>query len=380
MFKKAVLIGAGNIGRGLNAYIVYKNKYHLTFIDSSIEIIQNLQKTNQYKIIEVHSNKTNKHSIQNFKAMHINQDEEECIEEIANATLVLISIGTHNLNNIVKLVAKSIVKKMNSKNKEFLNFVAVENGIEISSSFKNDILGELTQKQQMFVKEKIGFPNCSVDRIVPKQMHKSLDIYVEPFYELIIDKSSWKGDLIHDVKYSCNLKKYIKRKLFMLNAIHTLIAWYGIKHNFKYIHEFAARTKIKWIVQNTLKEFAAILETQFNFTKEELENYSQKIIQRLSNVYLADDVTRVGRNVIKKLSPNDRLVLPLNYALQNNLNYENIIKIIALPFSGLNFEDEQLKKLNNFLKKNGLEVSITKYTGIKNAKIIQQIKNNLSQI
>ena len=376
--KLAIQIGAGNIGRGLNAYILNLNNYKITFLDVSKKLVSQLNSSNSYIINEFGKIDTQK-KITNFDALNI-LDEKAILKNILDYSLITISIGFNNLIKLKNLFVKIIKKFYKSQFKKSLNIIAIENGINPSSHLKKIIFKELTTKEKTFVNKYIGFIDCAVDRIAFKTKSNTLDINVEKFYELVLDENNWKGKKLKGVMYSKNVIKYIERKLYMLNAVHCFLAWKGIKNNFKYIHQFQEFKNLKQEVKLLLEEFKNILVDKYNFSKKELNEYSEEIIKRLSNQKIKDKVLRVGKDIKRKISKNDRFVKPLKYSIDHHLKNTNIVKAISLAFNNLNFEDNELKEINEYMRLNGIEKTIKKYTNLQNQEIINKIiehaKNN----
>ena len=377
--KLAIQIGAGNIGRGLNAYILDLNNYKITFLDNSKEVIFQLNKLNSYDINEIDKINSKK-TISNFNALNI-LNEELILKNILDYSLITISIGFNNLIKLKNLFIKIIKKIYKSKLKKNLNIIAIENGINASTHLKKILFNELSLEEKKFVDKYIGFVNCSVDRIASKERNSKLNINVESFYELVLDENSWKGKkLKKGVKYSKNVIKYIERKFYMLNALHCFIAWKGIQNNFKYIYQFQEFQDLKKEAILLLEEFKNILINKYNFSQEELDIYSKKVVQRLSNKKIKDEVFRVGKNVKRKISENDRFIKPLKYSIKNNLENTNIIKAISIAFNNLDFKDKELNEINEYMNKNKIKKTIKKYTNIQNEEIINKIikyaKNN----
>jgi mannitol-1-phosphate 5-dehydrogenase len=186
--KQAIQIGAGNIGRGLNGFILNKNNYKITFLDISDYLVNLLNKKDFYQVIEI--NKINvKKRVDNFDSINI-LDEKSILKNIENYSIFTISIGFNNLIKLKSLFQK-IIKKLNkNKIKKYINIIAIENGINASTHLKKIIYSVLTKEEKKYANKYIGFVNCVVDRIVPNNQDKTLNIKVQKYYELILDENS----------------------------------------------------------------------------------------------------------------------------------------------------------------------------------------------
>lgn len=77
------------------------------------------------------------------------------------------------------------------------------------------------------------------------------------------------------------------------------------------IDESIADPAIFAIVKEAMQQSGQALVEKFGFDRDAHFKYIDKIIGRFKNPYLKDDVTRVGREPLRKLSSTDRLVKPM---------------------------------------------------------------------
>ena len=121
-------------------------------------------------------------------------------------------------------------------------------------------------------------------------------------------------------------------------------------------------------------ESGEVLIKRYGFDRETHFKYIDKIIKRFENIYLKDDVERVGRQPIRKLGKNERLIKPLLGTLEYNTSNENLITGIAyaLKFDG---NDEESIKLDNMMKEKGLNGTLEEITENSiNSEIISRVE------
>ncbi|MDO1900837.1 mannitol-1-phosphate 5-dehydrogenase, partial [Escherichia coli] len=69
--------------------------------------------------------------------------------------------------------------------------------------------------------------------------------------------------------------------------------------------------------------------------------YIQKILRRFENPYQKDDVKRLGRQPLRKLSARERLSRPLLAAQEDGLPHKNLIEAIAAAMHVRSEDDPQ---------------------------------------
>nr|WP_269140297.1 hypothetical protein [Pectinatus sottacetonis] len=239
----------------------------------------------------------------------------------------------------------------------------------------------LTEKEL----DSIGcFPNVAVDRIALSTEQDGIRIpQIETSFELVIEKNKLKDPASQPIKgaeYAENLGMYLERKLYVFNCGHATAAYLGYYKKLPTIYDALNDKDIYASVINTMRESAAMMTKKFTFTMDELETFIQKILKRISLKELHDEVVRVGRSPIRKLGRRDRLVGPAVLAQEYGLKNDYLAKAIA---SGYHFDyekDEQAVEIQLFIKNNGIEKAVEKYSAITSndplfAKIITNYKN-----
>ena len=90
-----------------------------------------------------------------------------------------------------------------------------------------------------------------------------------------------------------------------------------------------------------MRESGRGLVARYGFDRDAHFAYIDKIIGRFTNPYLCDDVTRVGREPLRKLSAGDRLVKPVLTARQYGIGTPNLLLGIGAALHYDNPEDPQ---------------------------------------
>ena len=114
----------------------------------------------------------------------------------------------------------------------------------------------------------------------------------------------------------------------------------------------------------TMQQSGEGLVRKFGFDHDAHFAYIEKILGRFSNPYLRDECDRVGREPLRKLSPNDRLILPMLTAKGFGLPYDKLLLAIGAALHFDNPQDPQSVEMLASIKEDGLEGTIVKYTGI----------------
>ena len=371
--KKAIQFGAGNIGRGFIGNILSQNGYEVCFADINKAVIDELNKKHEY-VVEVVGENCQEILIKNVYGVMSNSSD--IFEEIKKTNLITTAVGPVVLPIIAKTLAEGIKIRMEAGIKDYLNIIACENMIKGSSFLKEEVYKHIDDSVKEYIETYVGFPDSAVDRIVPP-MEKGADILrvrVEEFNEWIVDKTLFKGEIpnIEGMTLTDNLMAFIERKLFTLNTGHALTAYLGILEGHKTIRESINDEKIKDVVVHAMEESGEVLIKRYNFDRDAHEKYIKKIVSRFENPYLVDEVDRVGREPLRKLGYNDRLIKPLRGTLEYNTKNDNLIHGIAAAMAYRNENDPQAVILKNKIENENLNKAFREITSLSDNPEIEE--------
>jgi mannitol-1-phosphate 5-dehydrogenase len=107
-----------------------------------------------------------------------------------------------------------------------------------------------------------------------------------------------------------DLGPYIERKLFTVNTGHATAAYGGWRAGARTIGEALAITAVRDRVERALTETSLYLEAAHGLDADGLSAYRETTIGRFLNPALDDEVVRVGRQPLRKLSRGERFIAP----------------------------------------------------------------------
>lgn len=378
--KKAIQFGAGNIGRGFIGALLSEAGYHVVFADVNEAVINKINEDKSYTV-HVMDVECSEEKITNISG--VNSTTPKVVEEMKDAEIITTAVGLVVLPRIAPAIAQGITLRMESCIDKCLNIIACENAIKASSQLKEAVYNILDEKGKEYADKYVGFPDCSVDRIVPPVKSENfIDVVVEKYYEWNVEEAAFKGEIpeIKGMNLAGNLMAYIERKLFTLNTGHAITSYLGFLKGYSTVDESIKDEKIYNIVKSAMTESGNGLIEKYGFDKEAHLKYIDKIIGRFKNQYLKDDVARVGREPLRKLSPNDRLVKPLMTAMEYGFSVDNIIIGIGAALNYNNPEDAQSVELQNKIKEMGVAKAFSEISGVKDENIIKNIENAYSEV
>ncbi|HHV97300.1 MAG TPA: mannitol dehydrogenase [Clostridiaceae bacterium] len=372
--KKAVMYGAGNIGRGFIGQLFSQSGYEVAFIDINPVIIERLNEDKAYPIRIAARDRYEEITVSNVRGVN-GFNIQDVAEEIATADIMATAIGVNALPKISKPIALGLKKRWEKKNFNPLNIIICENLIDANKYMEKLIKAELNEEEIKLFDEYVGLVEASIGRMVPimteeMQEGNPLRVYVEEYCELPVDKDGFKGEIpaIKNMIPYSPFDLYIQRKLFMHNMGHATCAYLGFLKNHTYIWETMENVAIKLITLRALLESAIALSVEHNYPLHKLIEHADDLIYRFSNKLLGDTVARVGKDPVRKLAANDRLVGATRLCLKHGISPSYICLGIAAGYAFSPEGDESAAKVVETVQNEGIESALSKFSGINKEK------------
>lgn len=308
MSKTAVIIGAGNIGRGFIGQIMSEGGYNVCFVDVAAPVVDALNARGEYPLEIVYSGGSDKKTVKNVSAVNGN-DHDAAARAIADADICVTCVGAKAIKYIIPNFVLG-VKLRFKENKGPINLLICENLMDADSYIRSLLEPELTPEELATV----GLVETSVGRMVPLPDKELLAVdplivRAEAYPVLPCDRDAFKGEVpeIKNVIPVSPFRFIIERKLYIHNMGHAVCAYLGMYKGYTYICEAISDPEIRVIVREAMTESALALAKKYEKSAEELIRHTDDLIRRFGNTALGDTCERVGADVPRKLAKSDRL-------------------------------------------------------------------------
>ena len=336
MQNKLVLFGAGKIGRSFIGQLFSRGGYEVVFVDVYKPIIDALNARGEYNVI-IKGKQEAVIKVNNVRGVYAS-DEHLVTEEIRFAGIVATAVGQNGLPDVLPLLAKGLVKRMEQNPDLPLDVIIAENLRNAAPYFETELKKQLPENYPF--SKMIGLVETSIGKMVPLMTQKDmqydiLQVFAEEYNTLILDKKAFKNPIpqIEGLAPKDNMKAWVDRKLFIHNLGHAASAYLGYFYNpkFIYLYEVLEIPEIFNEVREIMKQSAAALLKKYanDFTEESLQIHIEDLLERFQNKALGDTLFRVGCDLKRKLGPDDRLAGAIKLAVEMKLSYQKILKALV---------------------------------------------------
>ena len=305
---KAVIFGAGNIGRGFIGALFSEAGYEVTFIDVAAPVVAKLNEDREYPLVIVSSEGRVERAVKNVCAVDGN-DADRAARAIADCDIAATCVGAKAIKYILPNFVRGAKLRFAESGRP-LNLLICENLMD-ADEYIRDMLKDMMTPDEL---ANVGLIETSVGRMVPAPKPEAsadniLRIAVEEYGVLPVDRDAFVGDVpeIKNVVPFSPFHFYIERKLYIHNMGHAISAYLGDYLGHEYICTAIADPAIRLCAQNAMNDSAAALAKKYGVDIAPIVDHVGDLVRRFGNTALGDTCDRVGGDIPRKLAKSDRL-------------------------------------------------------------------------
>ena len=305
---KAVIFGAGNIGRGFIGALFSEAGYEVTFIDVAAPVVAKLNEDRCYPLVIVSSEGRVKRTVTNVCAVDGN-DADAAARAIADCDIAATCVGAKAIKYILPNFVRGAKLRFAESGRP-LNLLICENLMD-ADKYIRDMLADMMTPDEL---ANVGLVETSVGRMVPVPKPEAnadniLRIAVEEYGVLPVDRDAFVGEVpeIKNVVPFSPFHFYIERKLYIHNMGHAISAYLGDYLGHEYICTAIADPAIRLCAQSAMNDSAAALAKKYGVDIAPIVDHVGDLVRRFANTALGDTCARVGGDIPRKLAKSDRL-------------------------------------------------------------------------
>ena len=382
--KKLLLFGAGKIGRSFIGQLFSLGGYEVVFVDISWEIIDELNRRKSYEVVIKSDRGTEILQVKQVRGLHFSQ-QNEIFREIETTSLLATSVGPANLPQVLEILGKGLKKKFDNHPGSSVDIIIAENLRNVADFFEAHLKKYIPET---VIRSRLGLIETSIGKMVPIMTNEEnqqdiLRVFAEPYNTLILDRQGFRNPLpkVKGLAPTNNMKAWVDRKSFIHNLGHAASAYYGfLKYpGYPYLYQVLTDTDVYDFAWSAMSEAAKMLISLYpsEFTAESLDEHIVDLLERFQNRALGDTVHRVGRDLYRKLGPEDRLAGAIRLALRTGDPYDQILFALICGYyfrapdeSGKLYPDDL--HFARFFTENDFKVSFEKVSNFKEESLVRK--------
>jgi mannitol-1-phosphate 5-dehydrogenase len=316
---KFVQIGAGKVGRSFVAQLFSAAGYEVVFSEVNPAVLAALNERREYTV-EVRDRVPATLDVRNVRAVD-GRDTEAVGRELADCACAATSVGPDYLRFTYPGLARGLVLREEAGAGP-LDVILAENLRDAAHIVREGVRELLPEGFP--IEERLGLVETSIGKMVPimspeEEARDPLLVYAEAYNTLICDAKGFRGGVppVPGLDAKQNIKAYVDRKSFIHNLGHALCAYFAHLEAPELVTTWQAieHPRVGAATRAGMWESARALIRAYpdEFDESNQGAHIEDLLSRFSNRALGDTIYRVGRDVQRKLGPEDRVIGALKF-------------------------------------------------------------------
>lgn len=333
--KQAVIFGAGNIGRGFIGQLFSESDYEVTLVDIDRPLLDALNARRAYTVRLVDNDGERDVLVGPVRALHAEQ-QDAVVKAVLHAELMATAVGARALPYVAPNIAAGVGQRAAAGVEAALNCIVCENLKGAAGILRGMVEEHLSAEERAYLSERVGFVDTVIGRMVPPltpemRAQDPALIRVEPYKELPVDRAGFVGPVprVAAMEACDDFYVYTARKLYVHNCGHAVLAYLGYLRGYTYGYEALADPEVDAVLSAAWQESIAGQVARYGVQAAWLQRHAAELHRRFANRALGDTVYRLGRDPVRKLGPEDRLVAPARLAEAAGMSPHALARVIA---------------------------------------------------
>ena len=360
---RIVIIGAGATGRGQLGQVAFSAGWAVAYIERDQRLVNALKQSGRFRV-GLAGERVVDLQVSNFQVFHTSDAEGS--RAIADADILATAVLPTNLQSTVPTIAKGLKLRRALSVRKPLNVIACENMERSSSTLKRYLKEGAPDLDWAWVERHVGFPDAMVARAVPVPKDNPLYLMAEVTQEWSVDLKGLMEPMprLEGMTLSKDQAAALERKLYIKNTGHFSIGILGFRKGYVLMDQAARDPEVFKLVDQATRESAWAVVTKHHFDQDWIEDYRATFLEQMKSPFLPDEVLRVIREPMRKLTREERLVGPAMLACELGGKYQALAKMIALALTLDNQGDAQCRELRARLAGDGPKKTIAAVCGV----------------
>lgn len=367
--EKAVVIGAGRSGRGYVGELYDLEGYEVTYADINQKLVDDLNSQGQYKVFKIDEDGSEEiRTITGYKAYHTIRDHQDYINSIVEADYVSTATFPDGFDAISDDIAEAVRERMKRGIKRPMAITVGANYVGVYDYYSKRIESRLNEEELAYFKEYMGLVESIIRRAssYPTEEQKAMDplsVQGDCNNKLEVERGAFVFEEGHRLPEFFtpidNVKREMVIKIWIGNTLHCSYAYLGQYYHLHTSFEAAMDHYVSKCSHYACEEAYNAVARQLGLPIPRPVEEWKGIWEYYRNPSIQDTILRIGADPIRKLSRNERFIGPALMSLENGDIPVYICRNAAYGFVFQNPQDESACRLQEMIRKQGIEKTIT---------------------
>lgn len=362
---QVIIWGAGRIGRGFAADLFFGAGYHITFVDVSQSLIEQLNRAGRYTIVRAEDAQRRDDLIVHGYAALATTQVDSVSTVVAQTDLMALSVFPRDFGAVVEQMVPGLQRRHAGRPEAPLDIILCTNLAHAAVEFRARLNELLPAELRELAAQRIGVVESLVMRMVADppaedQKREPLLVWTNGNAEFPVDRHAFRGRVPHvaGLRLVDDMRAEEMRKLYTYNTCHAALAYLGALRGHDLIVDCLADPDVRAQAEGVLEEASRALQAEYGFEAQDMQAWVDKVLRQTDNPTLGDRVSRHGADPRRKLRRSDRLIGPLLLARRHHVGAPTLTRATAAAFLFQNPCDPGAVEVQQRVSQAGIESAV----------------------
>ena len=359
---KAIVIGPGRVGCGFAGPALRAGGYELVYVGRDRAVVDNMNRLGRYRIQLIGDRRRRSLTVDGLRAVACT-DVGAVAREIADADLVATAVGAHELSRIAPLIAAGLQERDRP-----LNILCFENLADVGPRLRALVAEHVAPEDAL---AGYGFAGAVVTRAITRRLgdprgDQPLTFVGDLPSDFKVERSGLGAALppLPGMTLVDDYTAAMRAKVCIFSAGHATAAYLGHLEGHRHVHTAMRDPRIRAAVLGAMAEGRRGILARYGPAYAGPAGTLRAIADRFENAAVNDPVARVGRDPLRKLGGEDRLIGAARLAVLAGVVPRNLCAAAAAALCFTAAGDPSARRLRGQLQRDGAERTLARVTGL----------------
>ncbi len=363
------IIGSGRSGRGMLGEMFYsEGSFDLVFADVNSDLVKGLSRQGYYTVEQKNllTGECKRTRVEGFETVDTIEEHQKYIEYLANSEMIATALFPSAFEQVAKDLEEMVRFRKDLKKETPMAVLLGGNFVGLHQYFYQGISAGLNKDELDYFHKYIALITAKVNRKV---------VYPDRFFEdsyfltgddkdvLMVDRKFLFREGYHYPSFfelKENMELNLIEKIWSENLRHVVFAFVGSFYGYETINDAVRDQYTRKCAYYAWKEGRQALWEEYGIPIPD-DDAVRTEFEKFASPFFQDSLQRIGREPVRKLKRNDRLVGPALLCLKHRIIPYFISRSIAYGFFYNDSADREVQDLHHYVHENGIESAILRY-------------------
>lgn len=381
--RKVAILGAGLSGRGMLGEMFYKDSYKILFVDIDEKLTEGLKQQKYYhvKMTNLASKISRVTKVDSFEILNVRKERKKVVEKLCEYNLICTALKPDGFDEAIDYLVDVIRLRKSRHMQSILKVTLGANYVGLYEYYDQLFRSKLSKEELMYYEKYVVLIMSIINRKNLKPIIKE-DI-LDPYCVIGDDKSVLRVEDIEELRNMSDLPSFFQLeknlsaamaiKIWSGNVVQCSMAFVALEKGLQNSREAAYDQDASRLAYQAAKEAYYGVFQEYHVEENNIDDRAKRAVSVFRNDQFTDDLYRIAREPIRKMSYNDRFIGPALLCLKYNKIPYFISKCLAYGFV-MKMENElDCDEIQKSIDDIGIRDTIIKYCGLDSDKKDERI-------